>query len=113
LRKRPCPVRVQYEKAALGQHAVIWGLATGIIRDVVLAYRRARLDCPAHGPANFAAAKVIIARCPWMDHNGWEGHERARDMAEHMLAYIEARHRDWFWRGLQGETTLYPFQFHR
>jgi hypothetical protein len=106
LRKRPCPVRVAYEKASLGQHAVIWSLSTGIIRDVVQAYRRARLDCTAHGTANFAAAKVIVARCPWMDHNGWEGHERARDMAEHMLVYIEARHRDWFWRGPQGELTF-------
>ena len=48
-----------------------------------------------------------------MDHSGWEDHERAREMAEYMLVYLEARHRDWFRRGLQGGCHLYPFQFHR
>jgi hypothetical protein len=31
-RARPCPERVRYDEAALAQHAVIWGLSTGIIR---------------------------------------------------------------------------------
>jgi hypothetical protein len=39
VRKWPCPVAVRYE-VARAQHAVIWGLSTGIIRDVVRTYRR-------------------------------------------------------------------------
>jgi len=110
-RLRPCPIALKYEAAALGLHAVVWGLSTGIIRDVVQAYRRARYDCSSHGVANFAAALVIVERCRWLDTDA--GRDRARNMAEHMLVYIEKRHRDWFWRGLEGEHHLYAFQFHK
>ncbi|HTR86221.1 MAG TPA: hypothetical protein VMI56_17185 [Reyranella sp.] len=110
-RRRPCPIRTRYDQAALGLHAVTWGLSTGVIRDVVQAYRRTRRDCSSHGVANSAAAKVIIERCPHLDT--YAGRERARDMAEHMLVYVEVRHRDWFWRGLEGDHHLYAFQFHR
>ncbi len=30
-------------------------------------------------------------------------------MAEHMLVYVEARHREWFWKGLEGEHHLPVF----
>jgi len=39
----------RYELAAKAQHAVIWGLSTGIIRDVVRTYRRERRACSTHG----------------------------------------------------------------
>jgi hypothetical protein len=41
--------RVQYDLAAKRQHAVIWDLSTGIIRDVVWVYRIYRRDCSSHG----------------------------------------------------------------
>lgn len=107
-----CPVAKRYYRAALDQHAVIWGLSTGIIKDVIRAYRRSRRECSSHGVANFAAAMVIVARCPHMDHSGWSGRERARDMAEFMLIHYEARHRSWFWDGLDGERFT-PFAFYR
>lgn len=111
-RLRPCPVAAGYRRAALGLHAVCWGLSTGIIKDVVRAYRRARSECSSHGMANYAAARVIIARCPHMDHDGLDGHDRARDLAEHMLVYYEARHRAWFWDGLEGRHHLPAFAYH-
>jgi hypothetical protein len=97
---RPCPVRVRYEESARAQHAVIWGLSTGIIREVVQVYRRERRDCPAHGSANWAASDVILAAAPSTDR------DRAREMVDHMLRWVIARHGAWFWAGLQGDDTL-------
>jgi hypothetical protein len=54
-KERPWPVRVRYEEAARAQHAIIWGLSTGIIRDVVRTYRRERGDCSTHGHPNWVA----------------------------------------------------------
>jgi hypothetical protein len=99
-KERPCPVRVRYEEAARAQHAVIWGLSTGIIRDVVRVYRRERRDCPAHGSANWAASDVILAVAPSVER------DRAREMVDQMLRWVIARHGDWFWTGLQGDRTL-------
>lgn len=97
---RPCPVRVQYEEAARAQHAIIWGLSTGIMREVVRTYRRERRDCSTHGMPNMAAARVIAAAAPATDL------DRAREMVDQMLTWVIARHGDWFWTGLQGERTL-------
>jgi hypothetical protein len=61
-KKRPCPVATRYEEAAFAQYAVIWGLSTGLIRDVVRTYRRERRDCSTYGMPRAAAAEVITKR---------------------------------------------------
>ena len=99
-RARPCPVRIQYDEAARAQHAVIWGLSTGVVREVVRTYRRERADCSTHGYPNMVAARVIVAAAPAIDI------DRAREMVDQMLAWVIARHGSWFWTGLQGERTL-------
>lgn len=99
-RRRPCPIAVRYEEAALAQYAVIWGLSTGVIRDVVRTYRRERRDCSTHGAPNWAAADVILAAAPAI------GRERARAMVDAMLAWTIARHSTWFWTGLQGDRVI-------
>jgi hypothetical protein len=99
-RARACPVAVRYEEAARAQHAVIWGLSTGIIREVVRVYRRERSDCSTHGYPNMVAARAIVAAAPAIDI------DRAREMVDQMLAWVIARHGEWFWTGLQGERTL-------
>lgn len=99
-RKRPCPVRLRYEEAAHAQHAVIWGLSTGLMREVVRTYRRARRDCSTHGHPNWVASNVILAAAPSIDR------DRAREMVDQMLAWVIARHGAWFWTGLQGDHTL-------
>lgn len=99
-RRWPCPVRVRYEEAALAQYAVIWGLSTGIIRDVVQVYRRARSDCSTHGLPRSIAAEVILAKAPAI------GTDKAREMVDAMLAWVIARHARWFWNGLQGDRVV-------
>ena len=100
LRQHPCPIHVAYEEAARRQHAVIWGLSTGIIRDVVQTYRRERRDCSTHGHPNMVAASVILAVAPSIDR------ERAREMVDAMLAWTIARHGAWFWNGLEGDRII-------
>jgi hypothetical protein len=97
---RPCPVAARYEEAARAQHAVIWGLSTGVIREVVRTYRRERADCSTHGSPNMAAARVIVAAAPAIDI------DRAREMVDQMLAWVIERHGEWFWTGLQGDREL-------
>lgn len=99
----PCAVNARYREAALRQHAVIWGLSTGHIRPIVQAYRRGRLECSSHGAPNWAATEVLAGICPGIDF------ERGRRMVDAMLVYIEARHRDWFWKGLQGNESVGGF----
>jgi hypothetical protein len=99
-RKRACPVAVRYEEAALAQYAVIWGLSTGLIRDVVRTYRRERRDCSSHGHPNMEAAEVIRAAAPAIDI------EKARRMVDAMLAWVIERHGSWFWTGLQGDRSI-------
>jgi hypothetical protein len=99
-RARPCPMRTQYEEAARAQHAVIWGLSTGIIRDVVRTYRRERGDCSTHGMPNWIASNVVLAAAPSIDR------DRAREMVDQMLAWVIERHGSWFWTGLQGDHDL-------
>lgn len=87
-----------YELAAKIQHAIIWGLSTGLIRPVVQAYRERRRDHGwTHQPANSAAADVIVAACPAIEHDD------AREMVDHMLRHVEERHRAWFWQGIDGD----------
>jgi len=62
-------VRLQYEEAAKTQHAVIWGLSTGMIREVVRTYRRERRDCSTHGHPNWVASGVILAAAPYIDRD--------------------------------------------
>lgn len=100
IRKRPCPRRIRYEAAALAQHAVIWGLSTGIIREVVRVYRTARSDCSTHGMPNWVASNVILTAAPSIDR------DRARKMVDAMLAWVIGRHGTWFWTGLQGEQII-------
>lgn len=99
-RKRPCPQRVRYEEAAVRQHAIIWGLATGVMREVIRVYRHERMDCSTHGMPNWAASDVILDAAPAF------GRDRAREMVDAMLAWTIARHSARFWTGLQGEHTI-------
>ena len=103
MRRHPCPVGVRYREAALRQHGVVWGPSTGHIRPIVQTYRRARMDCSTHEMPNWQATKTMVALGPGFDF------ERSRLMVDAMLVYIEARHRDWFWRGLQGERHIASF----
>lgn len=98
--ERPCPVAARYEEAASAQHAIVWGLSTGILREVVRTYRRERRDCSTHGHPNMVAANVILAAAPSI------GLERAREMVDAMLAWTIARHGAWFWNGLQGDRFI-------
>jgi hypothetical protein len=43
---------------------------------------------------------VILTAAPEIDR------DRAREMVDQMLAWVIARHGDWFWTGLQGERTF-------
>ena len=95
-----CPVRVRYEEAALAQYAVIWGLSTGLVRDVVRVYRRERSDCSTHGLPRSIAAEVVLAKAPAI------GTDKAREMVDAMLAWVIARHDTWFWTGLQGDRVI-------
>lgn len=99
-RRWPCPVAARYEEATLAQYAVIWGLSTGLIRDVVRTYRQERSDCSSHGHPNMVAAEVIRAAAPAIDI------EKARKMVDAMLACVIERHGSWFWTGLQGERSI-------
>ena len=99
-RREPFRSRAQYERAAAAQHAVIWGLSTGAIFDVVWTYRLYRRDCSSHGMPNWEAAEVIIRRAPMIDC------EKARQMVDYMLEWTTRHHGAWFWEGLQGDRTL-------
>lgn len=100
MRLRACPVRERYDQAARHQHAVIWGLSTGIIRDVVRTYRIERRDCSTHGAPNWQAAQVVMRHAPTIPV------ERAREMVDSMLAWVIERHGAWFWAGLQGDRII-------
>jgi hypothetical protein len=102
LRRRRCRIATAYERAALGQHAVLWGLSTGVTADVVAAYREARRGCSAHGPANWEAVEAIGRRFSHLTATP-AGFDRAREMIDFMLVYAEARDRDGFWCGLEDE----------
>lgn len=99
-RQWPCPVRLQYEKAARAQHAIIWGMSTGIMREVVRTYRRERADCTTHGLPNWIASDVILAAAPAI------GRDRAREMVDSMLLWTIERYATWFWTGLQGDRII-------
>lgn len=99
-RKRPCPQRVRYQEAAVRQHAIIWGLSTGIIHEVVRVYRHERMDCSTHGAPNWAASDVILRAAPAF------GRDRAREMVDAMLAWTISHHGTWFWTGLQGQHII-------
>jgi len=99
-RREPCRSRAQYKRAAAAQYAVIWGLSTGTILDVVSTYRLYRRDCSSHGMPNWEAAEVIIRRTPTIDR------EKARQMVDYMLEWTIRHHGAWFWEGLQGDRTL-------
>ena len=103
MRLHPCPIAVRYAEAALRQHGVVWGLSTGHIRPIVQAYRRERMGCSTHESPNWEATEVLAGLYPSLDF------DRGRKMVDAMLIYIEARHRDWFWRGLQGDRRIASF----
>jgi hypothetical protein len=85
---------------AFYQYAVIWGLSTGLLREVVRVYRRERSNCSTHGLPRAVAAQVILAATPVTDV------ERAREMVDAMLTWAIARHGTWFWTGLQGDRVI-------
>jgi hypothetical protein len=87
----------------LGQHGISWGLSTGHIRPIVQAYRQGRLECSTHESPNWQATEVLLGVCPSIDF------DRGRKIVDAMLVYIEARHRDWFWKGLQGKRQIVSF----
>jgi hypothetical protein len=99
-KKGPCPVTVKYAEAAFFQYAVIWGLSTGVLREVVRVYRRQRSKCSTHGLPRAVAAHVIVAAAPAIEV------ERAREMVDAMLTWAIARHRTWFWAGLEGDRVI-------
>jgi hypothetical protein len=99
-KQRPCPVAVKYAEAAFYQYAVIWGLSTGPLREVVRVYGRERSNCSTHGMPRAVAAEVILAAAPATDV------ERARDMVDAMLTWTISRHGIWFWNGLQGDRVI-------
>jgi hypothetical protein len=100
MRRHPCPVAIRYAEASLRQHGVVWALATGHLRPIVQAYRRARMNCSTHESPNWDATKTMVSLAPTIDF------ERGRKMVDAILIYIEARHREWFWRGLQGDRRI-------
>ena len=93
----------RYAEASLRQHGIIWGLSTGHIRPIVQAYRRGRLECSTHESPNWQATQVLVGFAPSIDF------DRGRKMVDAMLVYIEARNRDWFWKGLQGDRQIAGF----
>jgi hypothetical protein len=95
-KSRPCPVAIKYEEAALAQYAVIWGLSTGLMREVVRTYRRERRDCSTPGMPRAVSAEVITAAAPAIDV------EKARKMVDAMLAWVIAGHGAWFWTNAAG-----------
>ncbi len=103
MRRHPCPIAIRYAEAALRQHGVVWGLSTGHIRPIVQAYRQERMDCSTHEMPNSKATEVLVGFGPSIDF------DRGRLMVDAMLLYIEARHRIWFWRGLQGHQSVASF----
>ena len=104
LELRDCAIAVSYRRAALCQHGVIWGLATGHIKPIVLAYRTARGECSTHGSPNWDATLALVKLAPSIEF------DRGRDMVDAMLVYIEARHRNWFWKGMQGDQSAGSFR---
>ena len=88
-----------YAAVVKAQHAVIWVLTTGIIREVVRTYRTYRSDCSTHGMPKWEAASVILRAAPSITR------EDAREMVEAMLALVIARHGAWFWSGLKATTS--------
>ena len=98
-RLRLCPIGVRYREAALRQHGIIWGLSTGHIRPIVQAYRKARMECSTHGSPNWDATLALVKLAPSIEF------DRGRDMVDAMLVYVEARHRNWFWKGMQGDQS--------
>lgn len=95
-----CPIVERYERAAATQHAVIWGLSTGIIEEVVRVYRRERAESQSQGSANWAATKVILAFAPAIEK------DRARELVTGMLEWIIKRQGEHFWVGLRGEQSV-------
>ena len=61
------------------------------------------MDCSTHEMPNWEATKVMVSLAPAIDF------ERGRKMVDAILIYVEARHRDWFWRGLQGDRRIASF----
>ena len=72
-------------------------------RPIVQAYRRARTDCSSHDSPNYRATEDLVKFALTIDF------DRGRAMVDAMMFYIEARHRDWFWKGLQGDRTASSF----
>jgi hypothetical protein len=101
---RPCPYKVKYDTAVICQYAVIWSLQ----RDTSgrsfrltdgLAVTAARTD-----RRNSAeATRMLVEVCPTIQL------DRGREMVDAMLVYIEPQHRDWFWRGMQGDRHAHSF----
>lgn len=98
--RHPCPIRVRYEEAARNQHAVIWGLSTGVLPRVVERYRAERMECSTHGHPSWQAARVILEIAPTLEH------AHAREMVNAMLAWTIERDGWAFWEGLQGDPTI-------
>jgi hypothetical protein len=68
-----------------------------------VSYRHARMDCSTHEMLNWEATKVMVSLAPAVDF------ERGRKMVDAILFYVEARHRDWFGKGLQGDRQIASF----
>jgi hypothetical protein len=52
---------------------------------------------------NARATDLLVSFGPSIDF------DRGRQMVDAMLVYIEARHRDWFWKGLQCKRQIASF----
>ncbi len=90
----------RYELAAQMQYAVLWGLSTGLIGQVVKVYRAERRQCSTHGHPNWLASDVILAAAPAI------GRDKARRMVDHMLAWAIEHDGQAFWEGLEGHRQI-------
>jgi hypothetical protein len=82
----PTPEEVAERK----RQALAWGLATGAVRDIVQAYRRAR-HAEAEDLTSFnAACDVGLAL--------GQPNDEVRNTVEVLLEWARANHREWFYR---------------
>ena len=82
----PTPEEVADRK----RQALAWGFATGAVREIVQAYRRARRAGDEHLTAFNAACAVARAL--------GRANDDVRDTVEGLLDWAKENHREWFWR---------------
>ena len=94
-RKRVDP----YDEVVFAQYSVIWGLASGVMPEMIRVYRLHRSKCTTHGSPNWAASSVVMQAAPGLSRDD------ARKMVDAMLAYVIARDSLW-WDGFDGPHQI-------